>query len=487
MTSEQRIALGDEAPWWETVTYNYSFNLRAIETGSDPYLTRYGLTSAGYDTSWRVQQWGIAKSQVGQHHAALNAPQKLFKYFTVNPNISVNHDWVPEVKKYTQQPDCTVTSSPARGFFTRTTFSTGVSVGTKFYGVLDSRGILGMSSVRHVVTPSIGLTYTPNFKDNEFGYVKRIYNPVDKIWHIYDPWVGTAAGATPGNRSQSLSISVSNLFQAKVDTGSGEGSNKIDLFSWNLGTSCNFAADSLRWSNLGMSWHANPYSGGNGLISSVSVDLSTSHSFYKFHYTNEALKIGNEVNQYYWNRSSSFPSFLRFKTASTSFSFGWQKPLKKIEQLKTSDSTKTDPDAGRLSLPQDTRQAGYDPFTGQYRRDPYSGQPLVYTPQSKWSGNTSFSGSYDVSNPKLERKAVTMNNSIALSLTPTWSLNYTLGVDLITRQVNSSEISTHKDLHCWQISFRWNPTGFNPGFYLLINVKNPDLQDLKLERKNNSY
>ena len=43
----------------------------------------------------------------------------------------------------------------------------------------------------------------------------------------------------------------------------------------------------------------------------------------------------------------------------------------------------------------------------------------------------------------------------------------------------------YRPLHCWMFSFQWypgiGPNNFGSGFQLLIKVKNPDLQDIRLK------
>ena len=44
----------------------------------------------------------------------------------------------------------------------------------------------------------------------------------------------------------------------------------------------------------------------------------------------------------------------------------------------------------------------------------------------------------------------------------------------------------YRPLHCWEFSFNYWPRGGSAGFSLQINVKNPDLQDIKLTSKDDN-
>jgi hypothetical protein len=46
-----------------------------------------------------------------------------------------------------------------------------------------------------------------------------------------------------------------------------------------------------------------------------------------------------------------------------------------------------------------------------------------------------------------------------------------------------TNITIHRDLHCWEGSFNWTPVGAGKGFYLRIGIKSAQLKDVKVERQ----
>ena len=49
------------------------------------------------------------------------------------------------------------------------------------------------------------------------------------------------------------------------------------------------------------------------------------------------------------------------------------------------------------------------------------------------------------------------------------------------KEIIRNEISIKRPIHCWEFSFSyWPGNSYSSGFSLRINVKNPDLQDIKL-------
>ena len=68
-------------------------------------------------------------------------------------------------------------------------------------------------------------------------------------------------------------------------------------------------------------------------------------------------------------------------------------------------------------------------------------------------------------------------------ITEKWSVQHTARFDLVTYEMLYHKFHVSRPLHCWIFSFDWTPSGPSKGFYLKINVKNPDLQDIKLESR----
>ena len=76
-----------------------------------------------------------------------------------------------------------------------------------------------------------------------------------------------------------------------------------------------------------------------------------------------------------------------------------------------------------------------------------------------------------------------MNTFIKLNITDNWKLQHTARFDLIKNTMLYHKFNINRPLHCWVFNFEWVPSGPSKGFYLKINIKNPDLQDIKLESR----
>jgi hypothetical protein len=76
-----------------------------------------------------------------------------------------------------------------------------------------------------------------------------------------------------------------------------------------------------------------------------------------------------------------------------------------------------------------------------------------------------------------------MRLNLKVNLTKNWSIGYRANFDLLNKKIISQDFSVERDLHCWQLSFSWTPSGYNKQYFLTIHVKSPTLRDLKYEER----
>ena len=106
---------------------------------------------------------------VATHNLGLSAPQKIFKYISVNPSLSLKHVWVDKTFRATLDTETnSLVKIEKPGFGTRTTGSFRVSFRTQIYGMFPIK-LGALKGVRHVASPSIGYSYTPDFSEPLFG------------------------------------------------------------------------------------------------------------------------------------------------------------------------------------------------------------------------------------------------------------------------------------------------------------------------------
>ena len=80
-----------------------------------------------------------------------------------------------------------------------------------------------------------------------------------------------------------------------------------------------------------------------------------------------------------------------------------------------------------------------------------------------------------------------MSSNSTIQVTEAWKVQYNARFDLINQNLVSHTFSVYRDLHCWELSLNWTPNGYASGLYLKLNVKSPNLRDLKLEQRGGTF
>jgi lipopolysaccharide assembly outer membrane protein LptD (OstA) len=63
------------------------------------------------------------------------------------------------------------------------------------------------------------------------------------------------------------------------------------------------------------------------------------------------------------------------------------------------------------------------------------------------------------------------------------SINYITGYDIAQKQITMTRIGINRDLHCWNMSFNWIPTGYLKSWDFTIRINSSMLSDIKYERR----
>ena len=436
---------GGDQHWFNNITWRYNTSLVSKER------LYYESEEMIINDSTSLYNWNDEaqnfSDNVMRHSLSINAPTKIFRYITFNPNASFKSDWVN--RTFSGRLDSatnTIQSREVSGFSTRTTGSFGASINTQIYGLFPFN--IGKSiAIRHVVSPSIGYSFRPDFSQpvfgSDLGYFETILDTSgNSLYH--DRFMGTMAGGTPRNESQSMNFSVNNNFQAKIKE--GEKDKIINLFSWRMGSSYNFVGEEFRLNNLSSSIRSK--------IGPSNVELRMTHDFYEF---DQDLK--KRVNNIRRNENGIPLPRLTRMSLSTGFQLSGQRMGIKSESADTTDLQ----DSLAIVSPLDKNGMG--------------------SKGKLWSTRFSINYSLQQSNPTLTKETFWLNTNSTINITQKWRISYSARFDLLENELISHRFSINRDLHCWELSLDWTPSGYANGFYLRINVKSPTLRDLKLENR----
>lgn len=400
---------------------------------------------------------------------SLTSPKKYFGILSVNQSLSIEEDWFDRTQAYEyNRATGAYESREDMGFAARHTFSYSASASTKMYGVL-APGIGDIQLIRHVMTPSLSFSYTPDFSAALWGYYTELRDSTTGKIEKKDRFTGTPSGG-----AQSVNMSVRNLLQMKK--GVGEKEKKIDLFSMDFSTGFNFKAEQYRLSDLRTSWQANP-------ARNFSLSAGTTHSFYAW----DAQK-NQRVNRYLFEDNGWQPwKYMRFTSFNLNFSLRLEgkgeskksSPGKETARQPMEDEMSEEPLRPEdLSVLEETSMKRGNRF---YDEERYEG---LHIP---WRMNMTFNFYLDKTNPSKAVKRYYMDISGAeMSLTKNWRINYSAHYDLEKRQIAYHRFAFFRDLHCWEASVDWVPSGVSKRVYFRIGVKSPTLRDIKLERRGGS-
>ena len=104
-----------------------------------------------------------------------------------------------------------------------------------------------------------------------------------------------------------------------------------------------------------------------------------------------------------------------------------------------------------------------------------------------WSTSASFSFPYNNANQNNPQKTFWMSSNSTIQFTEAWKIQYNARFDLINQNLVSQTFSIYRDLHCWELSLNWTPSGYASGLYLKLIVKSPNLRDLRFEQRGGTF
>lgn len=379
----------------------------------------------------------------------------------LSPRISYSEEWHLRTRRRGLDPAGNrVVTESVPGFFSFRELSTGVSANTEFFGVFPWR-VGRFDGFRHVVRPSWSLSYQPDYSSDFWGYY-RSYEDTSGVRRTYPIVPGIPSGTR-----QTLSFNLTNVFQTRLlqpDTAaSSQGSSRtIQLFTLDLNTSYNFAADSLRLAPISLS--------GRTRILDL-LDLNASATFNP--YVTDAR--GRVIDRFQWSEGI-FPARLTQLRISTSTRF--------------SGSTGGDDGTGAagttgMTGPGSPGPTGPGPAGGGgLNTGPPPPGPGGAGPQTsgfggggRWSLALNGNYSYSRRGDRTDQRAV-LNTRFQLPITSSMSVQGNTGFDFVDRELVSTSIQLQRDLHCWQMSLYWVPIGRGQTFRFTLRVKSGHLADL---------
>ncbi len=464
--------------WYEKISMSYSGSLANSITTKENLILKSSLSR-----DWKNGM---------RHSIPVSATFNVLKYINISPSFNYTERWyLQSVNKSWDKENQREKINTLSGFNRVYDFNMGVSASTKLYGFfIPIRTLFGdkVDRIRHVMTPSIGFGYTPDFGDSKWGYydyyTRSVRSSTDPAVYTdtqmrYSHYDGSLYGSPGTGKSGSINFSLGNNVEMKVrndrDT---TGTVPFKIYSLidnlSIGGNYNLAADSMRWSNFSVGLRLK-------LTKSYSLSLSTSFDPYMYALNSSGYPV--RVNELRWN-NGKFP---RFQGTSTSYSYTLNNDTfkKLFEKKRTTKKTDTDTQV------KNEDEAITEENTSQKPNDETSKDTFGYVKNTiPWSISINYSVSYVNSvvfnKPKMEynmefRHNLSLNGS--LDLTKNWKFTANSSYDFEFKQFTYTSINISRSLHCWSMSGSIVPFGAYKSYSFHIGVNASMLADLKYDKQ----
>ena len=468
---KQKNRVGKEK-WYEKFSLGYNTSLQN--------RISFKASEFGKPGFWDKFQNGMA------HNFQIGLPNfTAFKYINITPSVSYGMNWFFRKTEKEYNPETNKVEDikgKAFGTFGAThTYSGGLSMSTRLYGLFNFGKHRKLQAIRHVVSPSINVNLSPEKATHFNGWRTLTYT--DKDGNVktqdYNIYAGQLNSVPGKGKTASMSFSLGNNFEAKVrdlkDT-TGTGSKKIKLIdNLNFSTGYNFLADSLKMSNVGVTMNTN-------IFEKLGVSANANFDPYAF-LVDKNNPSGRRINRFAIQEGQGL---LRLTNANLSLSYS----LSGEGKMEGNDGTgeSSGKGAGASAAYQ---RIYYHPITGEY----IPGGWVYYTnPNAPWSVNMSYSLSYSKGYQFSNNKKITKHNITQtlqlngqIKLTPRMSLSMNTGFDLMAMKMTTTQLSATYDLHCFNINVSWIPTGQWQSWSFRIQANAAALADLLRFKKSNSF
>lgn len=332
--------------------------------------------------------------------------------------------------------------------------SVSISYQPTIYGLFQFQNSK-IKAIRHVITPSISYTYTPDLGIDDLRYYDVVQTDEEGNSELYSEY-GSAIFGTPGNRGTnskgSITFGIGNNLEMKVrtpnDTLKTEKKIKI-LERLNINSSYNLDAEEFALGNFS-------FYGSTKISQNLNIRFDGSLDPYAIE---KDVETGNytRVNKYLWNE---------------------QKQLARLTRASLALGTSLNPNAAKEKTSDQIAQSDLDVINRN---------PEAYVDFNiPWDMKIDYKLVY--SKPLNESSVdQTINFNGNVNLTPQWKIGFRSGYNFTDKEVAYTDINIYRDLHCWEMRFDWIPFGFRRQYNFTIAVKASVLQDLKLNRTRNFY
>ena len=441
---KRKKSVGDER-WYEKISLQYTGSITNSISTKDNLLFKTPLT-----------QWENGM----QHKIPVSATFNLFKYINIVPSFNYTERWYLRKVKQSYDPSPASTDHVKRdtinGFNRLYDYNLSLQMNTKLYGMYKP---LFMKSkelqIRHVFTPTVSYTYTPDFGKSRYGYYDT-YTYTDEDGEVrtveYSPYEGAVYGYPGKGMSQNISFSVDNNIEMKMKSDKDTtGYKKISLID-QLGASLSYDVANKRWSDLSMNLRLK-------LTKSYTFNMNASFATYAYEFDeNGNVVVGDRTE---W----SYGRFGRFQGYSGSFSYTLNNDtFKKLFGKKEEDEKNKDNNGKEENEDEETDEETEEQNNNSNMRktekasvdsDGYLAFKFPWSVSLSYSYSIREDRSKDI-NIKTMRYPYSLTHSLNVSgnfkIGSRWNMTYSTGYDFTSKEMSMTTLNITRDLHCFNMS-----------------------------------
>ncbi|MGM9802905.1 MAG: putative LPS assembly protein LptD [Muribaculaceae bacterium] len=473
---KRKRAVGAER-WYEKIKISYSGLFQNSLTSPQNQFFKKSL----------VKDWRNGM----KHSIPVSATFNVFKYFNITPSISMtDRMYTNKIRRQWDPAASAEVRDTTYNFYNVFDFSASVSMDTKIYGFYRPLKVFGdkVKMIRHVITPSLSFSGSPDFSSKMWGYYGTYSYPGangEMMERKYSYFQHGMFGSPGSGKNSSLSFSMSNNLEMKVKSNNDSiDEKKISLIeNLTVSQSYNFAADSLRWSNINTSILLR-------LTKNFNLNMSATWDPYTYALNSSGNPV--RVNR---TRLQAGKGFAKLSSTGTSFSytinnntFKRNKDSKNNNKDKDNNSradSREDMLNGSNNTIDDGKEKGHsDNFV--LNPDGYAQWECPWSLSINYSVNYSY-GTFNYKKMDYNGR-FTQNLSFSGNIKPTknWSFNFSTSYNFDTHKLSYMNCSVTRDLHCFSMSGSFVPVGPYKSYTFHIAVKSSLLSDLKYDKRSSS-
>ncbi len=420
--------------WYNNIGFSYSVVAENRITTKDSLLFKKAtLDSLNYGM---------------EHIIPISTSIKVLKYATLTPNVTYTERIYPTYTVFSWDSVAKkLDTTTVHQIRTEGDYIASASLATKIYGMylFNSGSIV---AIRHVMTPTIGLSYRPDYGGSSYGIYRTVQSDTNHNVTNYSIYQNNLYGSPGSGRYGFVSFGLDNNVEMKVRTKSDTGSSvkKLKIFeSLSINSGYNLAVDSFNLANFNVS-------GRTMLFNLFNLQLSGVWDPYALD------SAGIRINKFELNEDGKLA---RLTSADFDLGFSLNRKNKKVQ-------------TSNKATEEELRHINEHPEDFVDFNIP-------------WNVTVDYNIGYATQGFVKEPLTQTARFNGELLLTSKWKIGFNSGYDFTASKFSYTSINIYRDMHCWEMKFNWIPFGAQESYNFQINVKASVLQDLKLIKKTDFY